>query len=135
MRRLLTSTPVAAAALFAATWIVSEPIAGLSGPISWALAGVVTVSVVPWLVFRTHRTQVVVRPYRRDVRRGWTGGQDAQPSAAGAIIRAPARHPGTARAPRGPQRLALSPFMRGRLLASVITWLTHDCSAGLNGLY
>jgi hypothetical protein len=105
MRRLLTSTPVAAAALFAATWIVSEPIAGLSGPISLALSGVVTVSVVPWLLFRTRRTQIVVQPYRRDVRSGWTGVHDAQPSAADATIRAPTRHPGTARTPQGPQRL------------------------------
>jgi hypothetical protein len=97
MRRLVRSSWVAAAALIAATWAVCELI-GLGAGISLALAGVVTVSVVPWLVFRaSRRSQVPSRLPGWDVRPAGAEGFGAQPRA---VLERPARHTGDARAPQ-----------------------------------
>jgi hypothetical protein len=101
MRRLLRSSPAVAAALFAATWVVSEQLAGLGTLISLALAGVVTVSVVPWLVVRTpRRPQALVRGPGWDIRPGGDERPGAQQSGTATIVQTPSRHTGHADALR-----------------------------------
>jgi len=96
---------VVAVALFAATWAVCELLAGLGAGISLALAGVVTVSTVPWVFRTSYSSAVLGRVPRREARPRRADEFAAQPDRAAMILERPPRRAGGDRAPRRPQTL------------------------------
>jgi hypothetical protein len=96
---------VIAAALFAATWAVCD-LAGLGPAISLALAGVITISVVPWLIFRgSRRSEGLDEPPGWDLRPRRSERLGAQSREPATIPERPTWHPGEAHTRRCAQTL------------------------------